>query len=127
MVKANRHTLWLSWDRIYRDTRNRLVSEEDVIYFLYLKVGFESIHFGSRVLVLPSELDSQMPQSSTLGLGLGLGLHLFADDLASPSKSKSRKKNKRQKQLAEKNSLMNLFMIFDDNHRRFPGEIVKVW
>ena len=54
LVKANEHTMWVEWDRLKFDADDARVADPktSVTYYLYAKIGYQSLLVGDRVNVL---------------------------------------------------------------------------
>ena len=54
LVKANCHTLWVTWDKItsHPVTKQPIENPDAVTYFLYMQTGFQNILLGDRVNVV---------------------------------------------------------------------------
>jgi len=53
LVKANEHSMWLEWDRLYTSVTGNPVDPSSVTYSLYMINGYQNLTVEARVLVLP--------------------------------------------------------------------------
>ncbi len=136
LVKSNRHTIWVKWDRNLRDTKKQMVDKEQVTYFLYIKTSYQNFLVGDRVLVTEKDALVKLadtisptlrstnlapPPSSTLSTSTKGGAGgstttagISANDIATA--------------LTPTNLSSEAFnsLFFDTKWRRFSGEILRV-
>ncbi len=93
--------VWTSC-RLLRNSSRGLVDPDFITYYLYMRVGFENLCINDRVFV------TVPPSIPTVG----------------GKKSKKRHLSKHQAQLMAYDSKE---AYFDDQCRRYPAEISKVW
>jgi len=70
---ANKHTIWLKWDKVTEDSQGNFLGPDDVEYRLSAKGGYTPLEVGSKVLVVYVQEEKSNDKKKTKG-GRGIGL-----------------------------------------------------
>ena len=79
---ANKHTIWLKWDRVTMNSEGNWIGPKDVVYRLFKRGGYQHFEKRSRVVVQYVEVDDPkgkkkmkmtgtIKESTTTGAGAG--------------------------------------------------------